>query len=179
MSRKKVCIFCGAKIGSSKEILIEVDRLLNALVQADFDLVYGGGRDGIMGRIAEHFLKNDKNVIGIRPEKLIIDEPPNEDLTQLIAVNDMYERKAMMIEMSDLFIALPGGIGTLDEILEVYTHVKLGYIEKLCAVLNINGFFDGLDTLLSRMVKDGFLLPHEKEILVVTNSADELMSKVN
>ncbi|MEM8895696.1 MAG: TIGR00730 family Rossman fold protein [Bacteroidota bacterium] len=178
MGRKRVCIFCGAKLGNRQEILAEVDLLIKRLIEADYDLVYGGGRDGIMGRIANQFLEGRKTVIGIRPEKLIVDEAASGNLTELVVVKDMYERKSRMIEESDLFIALPGGIGTLDEILEVYTHVKLGYVDKPCAVLNFNGFFDGLDTLLAQMVNDGFLYQHEKEILIFANSAEELMDKL-
>lgn len=165
-------------MGTSPEIISEVDILIQSLIGKGYDLVYGGGKDGIMGHIADKFLAADQQVIGIRPEKLIADEPPCEDLTELIVVKDMYERKALMIEQSDIFIGLPGGIGTLDEVLEVFTHVKIGYIDKFCAVLNVDGFYKGLDAMLDQMVTDGFLKFEEKALLTFASNAQELMNEL-
>lgn len=166
-------------MGTSPAIISEVDILIQSLIDTGYDLVYGGGKDGIMGHIADKFLAANQQVIGIRPEKLIADEPPSEDLTELIVVKDMYERKALMIEQSDIFIGLPGGIGTLDEVLEVFTHVKIGYIDKFCAVLNFKGFYDGLDQMLDQMVTDGFLKSKEKELLTFAPTAEALMNSLN
>ena len=176
---KKVCIYCGANTGNSKEIVQQTKRLCDLLIQQDFDLVYGGGKTGLMGIIATHFLANGRTVIGVRPEKLIQDEDQKEGLTEMIVVKDMHERKGKMIALSDAFIALPGGVGTLDEIIDVYTQVKIGFLDKFCGILNVNDYYKGLEILLKNMVEFGFLTKEGHGLLAIADSPEELMGMVD
>lgn len=176
---KRACIFCGANPGTSMAIAAETKVLCDLLIDHDYDLVYGGGRDGLMGLIATQFLQAGKQVIGVRPQKLIMDEPPHEAISTLIAVDNMFERKQRMMELSDVFIALPGGIGTLDEIIEVYTHLKLGYIQKFCGILNTDNFYEGLNSLLENMVEKAFLKVQDKEKLVLSPRPADLMEAIS
>lgn len=173
--RKRVCIFCGAKFGNSDELIESVKQICDALVTKGYDLVYGGGKSGLMGVVADIFLKHNHEVIGIRPKKLIIDEDAHNALNKLIIVEDMFERKKKMVEMSDVFVALPGGVGTLDEILEVFMQKKIGFNNKTCAVFNYNGFYDSLEDQLDNMVKFGFLKLEDKEKLIIENNVEELL----
>ncbi|HMQ49672.1 MAG TPA: TIGR00730 family Rossman fold protein [Saprospiraceae bacterium] len=175
---KRACLFCGANTGASATIVEETQALCDLLIAHDYDLVYGGGRDGLMGVIAEQFLKADRQVIGVRPLKLIKEEPPHEAISTLIAVEDMFERKQRMMELSDVFIALPGGIGTLDEIIEAYTHFKLGYTHKFCGILNTGNFYGGLNDLLNHMVEKAFLKQEDKEKLVFSSTPRDLMAAI-
>lgn len=162
---KSICIFCGARPGNSNRINQAAIDLCQQFAQAEFDLVYGGGRDGLMGSIAREFLRLDRAVIGIRPVKLIQDEEAFELCTKLITVADMHERKAKMISSSDIFVALPGGAGTLDEIIEVYTQTKIGFINKYCAILNTDNYYDPLLSLLEQMVRYEFLDSKQMQLL--------------
>jgi len=172
---KKVAIYCGANTGNSKVILQQVHQLMDLLIQQDFDLVYGGGKTGLMGIIANQFLENGQKVIGVRPEKLIKEEHAHGGLTDLVVVKGMHERKAKMIELSDVFIALPGGVGTLVEIIDVYTHIKIGFIDKVCGILNVEGHYDGLEGLLKRMVETTFLREEDRRLLHIADSPEALM----
>ncbi|MEM1136672.1 MAG: TIGR00730 family Rossman fold protein [Bacteroidota bacterium] len=176
--RKTVCIFCGANTGTSPEIIKQAEQLSDLLIQKGYSLIYGGGKDGLMGIIANKFIAAEKEVIGIRPDKLIKDENVHSVITQLIVVKDMHERKAKMIEMSDIFIALPGGIGTLDEIIEVYTQTKIGFISKFCGILNTNDFYEGLEILLHKMVKFSFLKEEDKKALYLAKTPEALVNKI-
>ena len=175
---KKVCIYCGANTGNSKAIIEQTKRLCDLLIQQDFDLVYGGGKTGLMGIIANHFLVNGRSVIGVRPKKLIQDEDQHVGLSEMIVVKDMHARKGKMIALSDAFIALPGGVGTLDEIIDVYTQVKIGFLDKFCGILNVNGYYKGLEILLGNMVDLGFLTEEGHGLLAIADSPEELMALV-
>lgn len=175
---KKVCIYCGANTGNSEEIIQQTKRLCDLLIQQDFDLVYGGGKTGLMGIIANHFLAKGRVVIGVRPQKLIEDEDQHEELSKMIVVKDMHERKGKMIDLSDAFIALPGGVGTLDEIIDVYTQVKIGFLDKFCGILNVNDYYKGLEILLENMVGFGFLTEEGHHLLAIANSPEELMGLI-
>ncbi len=176
---KKVCIYCGANTGNSKEIVTQTKRLCDLLIQQDYDLVYGGGKTGLMGIIATHFLANGRKVIGVRPEKLIQDEDQHDGVSEMIVVKDMHERKGKMIALSDAFIALPGGVGTLDEIIDVYTQVKIGFLNKFCGILNVNGYYEGLEILLKNMVNFGFLMEEGQKLLAITDSPEKLMELID
>ena len=174
---KTICIFCGANTGNSETIIAQTESLLQLLINLDFDLVYGGGKSGLMGIIADRFLESGKKVVGIRPSKLIEDEDAHTSLTELIVVKDMFERKAEMMKRADFFIALPGGVGTLDEIMDVYTNVKIGFTDKFCALLDVDGFYRGLTDQLSKMAEKSFLKPKDQDLLVVGNP-EWLASKI-
>lgn len=175
---KRVCIFCGSRTGNSDLIIKETNKLLDRLIEADYELVYGGGKSGLMGLIADRFLAAGKKVIGIRPQKLIQAEAAYEGLSEMITVKDMFERKAKMMELSDVFVSLPGGAGTLDELIEIFTHVKLDYINKPCAVLNVEGYYDPLLDFMNRMVQFEFMSKEDLDLLIVGTSGEELASKI-
>lgn len=174
--RKYVCIFCGANTGNNPEILTQTDELCKLLIQADYDLVYGGGNTGLMGRIADNFLAQQRKVIGVRPKLLIREETAHFGLTEMLVVENMLDRKAKMMELSDVFIALPGGVGTLDEILEVFTHVKLHYIDKPCLVLNSNNFYKNFINTLVDMVQHGYLKQADCDLLQFANTPNDMIA---
>ncbi len=176
--KKKVCIFCGANTGNSPEVVNETKLLCDLLINAGFDLVYGGATTGLMGIAAERFLNKGMDVIGVRPKKLIVDENVHENLTEIFVVDSMQERKAKMIELSDVFIALPGGVGTLDEIIETYTLNKIGFIDKPSGVLNTLGYYDGLKMLLNKMTETDFLKTSDKSKLSIGTNPRDLMEKM-
>lgn len=175
---KRIGIYCGANTGNSPVIIEQVNVLCALLVTNGYDLVYGGGKTGLMGIIAEHFLAGGRKVIGVRPQKLIEDEDQHEGITQMIVVKDMHERKAKMIELSNAFIALPGGVGTLDEIIDVYTQVKIGFLDKPCAILNVNNYYEGLEILLKNMVSMGFLTEKGYELLQIGDNPKAVMRAI-
>lgn len=175
---KKIGIYCGANTGTSPEIILQTKQLCSLLIQQEYDLVYGGGKTGLMGIIAQEFLSHGREVIGVRPQKLIEDEDQHEGLTQMIVVHGMSERKAKMIDLSDAFIALPGGVGTLDEIIDVYTQVKIGFLDKPCAILNVNNYYEGLKVLLKHMVGMGFLTEKGHGLLQIGDSPEAVMEMI-
>ena len=172
---KKVCLFCGANAGNSEFLIEQAKLLCDELIQQDMGLVYGGGKYGMMGIVADKFIEAGKEVIGIRPERLINNEDVHDNLTELIVTKDMYDRKAKMVELSDYFIALPGGVGTLDEIIETFTLFKIGYIRKPSGLLNTDQFFDGLDQLLARMTQNGFLSDQDRKELIIEAEPKKLL----
>ena len=176
---KKVCIFCGARTGNSKEIVSETKKLVKLLADQDYDLVYGGGNGGLMGLIADEFLSHGREVIGIRPSILLSEENSHDGLTEMISTVDMFERKKNMVEVSDSFIALPGGVGTLDEILDVMTLNKINAIHKPMALFDINGFYKNLTDLLDTFVQYGYLDKEAKGLLIMEKDAAKLVESLN
>ena len=175
---RKIGIFCGAREGISKEIIHQAEELCDLLIEQNFELVYGGGRTGLMGIVANRFLKAGKKVIGVRPKKLIVEEDAHQALTDLIVVDSMQARKSKMIELSDIFIALPGGVGTLDEIIETFTLNKIGFTDKPSGILNTANYFEGLEQLIGKMVASGFLDQEDKDKLIFANTPAELIEKL-
>lgn len=176
---KKVCIFCGARTGNSPEIIEKTKELVALLAAQDYDLVYGGGSSGLMGLIADEFLAHGRKVIGVRPIILLAEEITHQGVTQMIETEDMFIRKQKMVELSDAFIALPGGVGTLDEIVEVFTLNKVKHIQKPCGVFNINGFYNKLVELLNVFVDYEYMDKESMNELIVEDSAEELVNKIN
>jgi uncharacterized protein (TIGR00730 family) len=175
---KRLTVFCGSNPGSDAAYLEGCEKLATLLLSKRIDLVYGGGNVGLMGRIAHVVLAGGGKVIGVIPERLVDKEVAHTGLTELIVVRSMHERKAKMAELSDGFIALPGGIGTLEEIMEVFTWTQLGYHSKPCALLNVNGFYDQLDAFLETMVNTKFLKKEHKAMLLVSDDADYLIGQM-
>lgn len=141
-------------------------------------MVYGGGRNGIMGALAESALQADGKVTGVIPKAMVDLELANQDVTKLHIVESMHERKAMMYRMSDAFIALPGGFGTLDELFESLTWSQLGIHEKPCGLLNVNGYFDSLIVFLNRAVDHEFIHQHDRDRLVDDRDPRTLINKL-
>lgn len=172
---KTVCIFCEANSGTSKKIENQAILLCDLLIENGYSLVYGGGGKGLMGTIANRFIQRNSSVIGVRPKMLIENEETHSNITELIEVNTMQERKSKLVELSDLFIALPGGIGTLDEIIETFTLNKIGFISKKSGILNTNGFYNDLLNQIKKMTSYGFLKEKEMNLLKVANRPRELV----
>ena len=175
---KKVCIFCGARTGNSPLIIKETKRLVSILVAQEYDLVYGGGSSGLMGLIADEFIAGGRKVIGVRPDILLAEEITHQGV-EMVVTKDMFERKQKMVELSDSFLALPGGVGTLDEIIEVFTLNKIKTINKACAIFNINGFYDKLNDFLDVMVVNEYLDQSALDELIMENEASELVKRMN
>lgn len=171
---RTVCIFCGAHVGNSAAVVTEAQALSSLLAGKGYDLVYGGGNNGLMGIVADAFLAAGRQVVGIRPQKLIRDESAHLGIHELMVVKDMHERKLKMIEAADIFIALPGGAGTLDELIEVYTQTKIGFVQKTCAILNTEGFYNDLLRFMDKMVDYGFLRAEDLALLLVADTPADL-----
>ncbi len=148
------------------------------LARRGIGLVYGGGSIGLMGVIAGAAKRAGGEVIGVIPEWLAERERPNHHKVDLRIVRSMHERKAMMAEFADAFVALPGGIGTMEEIFEVWTWAQLGQHAKPCGFLNVEGYFDGLFGFIEHMIAEGFLLRHYRDMLLVERVPEALISAV-
>ena len=173
---KKVGIFCGARTGNSPEIIEKTKVLVKLLADQDYDLVYGGGSSGLMGLIADEFLSHGREVIGVRPVILLAEEITHQGVTQMIETEDMFIRKQKMVELSDAFIALPGGVGTLDEIIEVFTLNKVNHIHKACALFNINGFYEKLTGLLEDFIDYDYMDKEAMGMLIIEKEATDLIN---
>jgi len=174
---KKICVFCGSSKGSDPEYSQYALQLGEYLAANSIGLVYGGGNIGLMGILSSAVMNNGGNVTGIIPEKLYANVP-HKNITELIVVKNMHERKALMYEMSDAFICLPGGIGSLEELLEVFTWMQLGYHSKPVTLLNINGFYNSLISQLRLMVDQGFMKEFHLSNLIVRENLDSLLETV-
>lgn len=175
---QNICVFCGSSEGNDATILQTAAELGKTLAHRDLTLVYGAAKIGIMGIVAKHVLDNHGKVIGIIPEFLKKKEVVHLGLSQLITTQNMHDRKLQMQEMSDAFIALPGGMGTLEELFEIITWLQLGLHQKPIGLLNVNGFYDALLQQLEVMVKRGFLKMENYELLLVSDTIDILLEKL-
>ena len=162
----RYCVFCGSSGGVRPEYTQAAEELGRLLAEAGIGLVYGGASVGLMGAVADAALKAGGEVIGVIPQSLAGREIAHQGLKDLRITSSMHERKAMMAELSDGFIALPGGIGTFEEIFEVWTWAKLAHHAKPCALLNVEGFYDGLALFLDTVVREGFLKGKHLEMLL-------------
>ena len=154
---KSICVYCGSSFGT-KPIYAEAAKAFGeALVAAGCSLVYGGGRVGLMGALADAVLAAGGRAIGVIPKLLVDKEIGHEGLTELHVVPDMHERKKMMADLADGFVALPGGAGTLEELFEVYTWAQLGYHAKPIGLLNVDGYYAPLAAMLAHTVGEGFM----------------------
>ncbi|QGH32889.1 TIGR00730 family Rossman fold protein [Gracilibacillus salitolerans] len=175
---KRLAVYCGSSTGTDAIYVKEAKKLGQLLVRNGIDLVYGGSNVGCMGAVADGVLENGGNVIGVLPEKLKNVEIAHERLTELHVVQTMHERKAMMADYADGFIALPGGTGTLEEWFEVFTWAQIGYHKKPCALLNINNYYDPIMTLFDHMIEQGFVKPEYKELILIENDAKKLIDRL-
>ncbi|HJQ18325.1 MAG TPA: TIGR00730 family Rossman fold protein [Allosphingosinicella sp.] len=176
-ARATYCVFCGSSIGRDARYREAAVAAGQALVRAGIDLVYGGGRIGLMGIIADAVLAHGGRVTGVIPRDLLDRELGHDGLTMLHVVPSMHERKAKMAELSDGFIALPGGAGTLEEMFEQWTWAQLGIHAKPCGFLNIDGYFDPARAMIARMVAEGFLSPEHADILEFASDIDTLLER--
>ncbi len=171
----RLCIYCGSSIGSRKSYIDAATELGRLLVTCGTDLVYGGSHKGIMGVIADAVLEDGGKVIGVIPQSLMDKEVAHRGLSKLHVVKSMHERKSLMAVLSDGFIAMPGGYGTLEEIVEVLTWGQLQFHNKPCGLLNVDGYFDHLLRYLDHAAEERFLRPEHREMLLVANTPAELL----
>lgn len=175
---KSICVFCGSRLGS-KPIYRETAKSVGQLIaQQQLRLVYGGGNIGLMGVVADAVLEYGGEVVGVIPGHLQEKEVGHAGLTELHVVSTMHERKALMANLSDAFVALPGGFGTFEEFCEILTWAQLDLHRKPCGLLNVDGFYDPLLTLFDRAVDDGFLRPEYHSMVLTATDADELLMRM-
>lgn len=172
----KICVFCGSSSGSNSIYAAVATELGARIAQGGHSLIYGGGNVGLMGIVADAVLENNGEVIGVIPKFLMDREVGHTGLTSLEIVSSMHERKKRMADLSDAFVAIPGGWGTLEEIAEILTWKQLGLITQPVAVLNINGFFNPLLEQMRVMVKEGFLREENFLSIKTSESPAELLS---
>lgn len=177
-SIRRLCIYCGSSPGSGEAYATAARTTGRALAQRGIALVYGGGNVGMMGRIADAVLDAGGEVIGVIPHHLADKELAHERATQMIRVNSMHERKQTMADLSDGFITLPGGIGTLEEMFETMTWLQLGLHRKPIGLLNVDGFFDSMLGFLDHMVAERFLKPEHRDLLMVDDDIERLIGRL-
>lgn len=176
--RFTVAVFCGSSPGNDPVYLEAARAVGTALGDAGIDLVYGGGHVGLMGAVAEAALRAGARVTGVIPRALQAREAVNEEVTELILVDTMHERKTIMSGRSDAFLALPGGPGTLEELTEQWTWAQLGIHTKPVGILNIDGYFDPLLALVAHMRDRGFTHPRYTDMLVVATDVDDALARL-
>jgi len=179
MTYKRLAIFCGSNKGVNTKYAEAARTVGQLLAKKDIGVVFGGGKVGLMGVVADAALEQSGEVIGVIPEKLMEREVGHTGLTEMHVVKTMHERKAMMAMLSDGFVALPGGIGTIEEIIEVFTWHQIGYHNKPCAFLNTDGYYDKFFHFFDHMVEEGFLSAKQRDELIIAQDPQELISKLD
>ncbi|QEZ46035.1 TIGR00730 family Rossman fold protein [Cupriavidus oxalaticus] len=175
---KSVCVYCGSSPGNRPEYAEGAHLLGRTLAERGLALVYGGGKVGLMGTVADAVLEHGGTVIGIIPEALMQKEVGHRGLTELHVVRNMHERKQMMADRSDAFIAMPGGVGTFEELFETFTWLQLGYHDKPVGLLNVGGFYDGMLGFLGHAVQEGFLKQVHADLLHVADLPGTLLDQL-
>ena len=172
----RVCVFCGSSNGRVRHVEV-ANRVGRTLAERGIEVVYGGGRVGTMGALADGALAAGGSVIGVIPRSLVDWEVAHGNLTELHVVESMHERKALMAELADAFVTLPGGAGTLEELFEVWTWAQLGLHAKPVALLDVDGYFTHLIRMVDHMVEEGFLKPPYRDMLLVDHDLDRLLTR--
>jgi uncharacterized protein (TIGR00730 family) len=175
---ESVCVFCGCNRGLDPGYERAAEDVGRLLAEQGIRLVYGGGAVGLMGTVATAALAAGGTVVGVLPRSIADIEPPHDGLTELLLVDSMHERKAAMAERSDAFIALPGGLGTLEEVFETISWTQLGLQDKPTGFLNVAGFFDALEAQLDRMVTDAFVRPEHRDVIYFDDSPARLLGRL-
>jgi uncharacterized protein (TIGR00730 family) len=176
---QSICVFCGSSMGVRPEYRLAALDLAGILIRRNIRLIYGGANVGLMKILADTVLEGGGEVIGIMPKILIEKEVAHLDLTRMYVVENMSERKSLMVELSDAFIAMPGGFGTLDELAEVITYNQLRLTDKPIGILNIAGYFDPLLTFFDHITAEGFLRPEHRQNLIVDDHPEVLIEKMS
>ncbi|MCO6450301.1 MAG: TIGR00730 family Rossman fold protein [Caldilineales bacterium] len=176
---KSVCVFCGSNPGINGRYAEAADELGGLLARSGIQLVYGGGATGIMGAVANGALRQGGRVIGVLPSAMQIPGVAHEGLNELQIVPNMHARKARMAELADAFIALPGGMGTLEELFEVLTWSQLGYQPKPIGILNLDGYYDPLLDMVDHMIEQGFVRSAHRAIFAVAIRPQEMLPALN
>jgi uncharacterized protein (TIGR00730 family) len=177
MTLENICVYCGSNAGRRPDYAEAAQDLAHELVRRNIGLVYGGSSVGIMGVLADAVMDAGGRVIGVLPEALKRKELEHKNLTELHVVGSMHERKTMMVERADGFIALPGGVGTLEEIFETWTWGQLGFHRKPCGLLNAAGYYDHLNRFLDHTVEEAFMQPAHRAMLAVESDPGKLIDR--
>ncbi len=175
---KKIAVFCGSSRGQKTSYQHGAKKLAQSLVSHQMELVYGGAKIGLMGIIADEVMKQSGKVLGVIPKALIDVEIAHQNLNELTVCKDMHERKKIISDVSDAFIALPGGIGTLEELFEIWTWAQLGYHAKPIALFNIGGYYDKLLSFMDHVATEDFMPLKQRQRLIVAEDANTLLEKI-
>jgi uncharacterized protein (TIGR00730 family) len=175
---KRICVFCGSSSGTREIYAQTAEEVGRLLAQRGIELVYGGGKLGLMGTVADACLAAGGQVTGVIPQLLKEKEVAHNGLSDLIVVQTMHERKALMADLSGAFLALPGGYGTWDELCEVLTWSQIGIQRKVSAILNVNGYYDPLLAMADRAVSEGFLRDIHREMLLTDTEPARLLDRM-
>jgi uncharacterized protein (TIGR00730 family) len=175
---RSVCVFCGSNTGAGESYAAATRALARAIAARGLRLVFGGGSIGLMGVLAGAALEAGGHVIGVTPRRLVEKELVRGDLSELHVVETMMERKALMAELSDAFVALPGGFGTLDELFEMLTWTQLGYQRKACALLDVDGYYGRLAGFLDHAVAQRFVTPAHRAMLIVEQDPRAVLDRL-
>ena len=175
---KRIAVYCGSNHGARPEYAAAAQALGTLLAREKIELVYGGGMVGLMGIVADAVLKHGGHVIGVIPEKLVIKEVVHEKLPDLRVVKNMHERKALMAELADGFIALPGGYGTFEEFFEVLAWSQLGWHQKPFGLFNAGGFYRGLLEFLDHTTREGFIRAQHRELVMAESDVEKLLRRM-
>ena len=176
---KKVCVFVGANLGNTKAYLDNTIALAKLLARNDIAVVYGGASVGLMGKLADAALLEGGKVIGVMPKSLMNQEITHDNLSELHVVGSMQERKQMMASVSDGFIVLPGGLGTFEELFEVWNAIKIGLYSKPLGLLNVAGYFNPIIDFLNNSVNQGFIKKNHLDLMTLSEEPPELLDKLN
>lgn len=172
---KRICVYCGSSLGKHPDYTKAAHLLAEEMFKRDIGLIYGGASIGIMGQVADAVLALGGEVIGVIPRALALKEVSHSGLTDLKIVGSMHERKTVMTDLADGFIALPGGLGTLEELFEILTWAQLGFHQKPCGLLNIGNYYDGLVAFLDHAVDEAFIKPIHRSLLQVSDCPSQLL----
>ena len=176
---QRICVFCGASPGARPAYRDATAHVARMLAAEGIGVVYGGGGVGLMGALADAVIAEGGELTGVIPRSLVDREIAHRDVMDMRVVGSMHERKALMAELSDAFIALPGGIGTLEELFEVYTWAQLGLHQKPCGLLNVEGYYDGIADFLAHAVAERFLREETRELLMIETDAATLIERLH
>jgi uncharacterized protein (TIGR00730 family) len=172
---KSICVYCGSNSGADPSFVKAAHEVGRVLAKRKISMVYGGGQVGLMGEVADAALAAGGRVYGVIPEFIALKEIAHLGVTELHVVKSMHARKAMMVELSEAFIAMPGGIGTMEELFEIWTWGQLGQHRHPVGLLNVNGFYDELVAFLDKMTAQGFLAPQHRAALIVSDNVETLL----
>jgi uncharacterized protein (TIGR00730 family) len=175
---RRVCVFCGSSPGARPAYTDAAEEVGRLLAASSIGLVYGGGAVGLMGRLADAVLDAGGEAIGVIPEALVAREIGHKGLSELRVVGSMHERKALMADLSDAFVALPGGLGTVEELFEIFTWAQLGLHRKPLGLLDVEGYYEGISRFLTHAVEERFLLEQHRAMLIVEREPRALLERL-